>query len=83
MTLSIDTIEKNLLKVLNNLQPGETLTLTGTDGAPLALLISLKIEDTEEVSKKWLKEWNKLAKDVTSSWKDEKNSSEVLNEIRR
>ncbi len=49
ITLPIETAEKDLRALLEELNLGETVTLVGSEGVPQALLVSLKpvLRETE------------------------------------
>ena len=65
ITLIIETAEKDLRSLLEELNLGETVTLIGAEGVPRALLVSLKpalCEIPEEAG--WDARWDALARQV-------------------
>jgi antitoxin (DNA-binding transcriptional repressor) of toxin-antitoxin stability system len=58
--VSVDAAKKDLEKLLAVLPPGEAATLTGSEGEPLALLISMKSSQKRDTEKEWDAEWNSL-----------------------
>jgi len=85
--VSVEAAKKNLEEILMRLSPGETATLIGPEGRPLAVLVPLKSSikaprETEEVSG-WDEEWEDLARKIEMAWKSEKSALEILSEMRR
>ena len=64
---------------------GESITLIGPEGRPVALLVSLKSKKNESIKQTW--DWeariDTLAQKVSQAWKGEKTAVEVLSEMRR
>jgi hypothetical protein len=84
ITLPIETAEKDLRSLLEELNLGETVTLIGAEGVPRALLVSLKPvlrENQEEAD--WDARWDALARQVSQAWNSEKSAVELLTEMRR
>lgn len=84
ITLPIERAEQDLRGLIAQLNRGETVTLIGTEGVPIALLVSLKLtprENHEEVD--WDARWDALARQVGRAWKSEKSAVELLTEMRR
>ena len=84
ITLPIETAEKDLRSLLEELNLGETVTLIGAEGVPRALLVSLKPvlrENQEEAD--WDAHWDALARQVSQAWNSEKSAVELLTEMRR
>ena len=76
--------ECNLEKLLKGLSLGESITLTGPEGGPVALLISLKPEKTaQKTDIDWDAQMDDLAQRVSRSWKGERSAVDVLSEMRR
>ena len=84
ITLPIETAEKDLRSLLEELNLGETVTLIGAEGVPRALLVSLKpvLRETQEEAD-WDARWDALARQVSHAWKSEKSAVELLTEMRR
>jgi antitoxin (DNA-binding transcriptional repressor) of toxin-antitoxin stability system len=80
----IKNAECGLEELLKKLSLGETVTLTGDEGTPVALLVSLK---SREIQRKDFSDWearmDQLAQKVSRAWKDERSAVEVLSEMRR
>ena len=82
--LPIKMAESNLEELLKNLPLGESITLIGREGSPVALLISLKSGKIHKNrSDNWDTRMDTLAEKVSRAWKGEKNAVEVLSEMRR
>lgn len=81
--VSVDAAKKNLEDILAKLSPGETATLIGPEGKPMAVLVPLKSskEKAEEID--WDTEWEDLARKIDSAWKSEKSALQILTEMRR
>ena len=83
-TSPIERAERDLRGLIAQLNRGETVTLIGTEGVPIALLVSLKPtprENHEEAD--WDARWDALARQVSRAWKSEKSAVELLTEMRR
>lgn len=80
----IKNAECGLEELLKKLSVGETVTLTGDEGIPVALLVSLK---SSEIERKDFSDWevrmDELARKVSQAWKDERSAVEILSEMRR
>ncbi|MBM4050726.1 MAG: hypothetical protein FJ279_36980 [Planctomycetes bacterium] len=84
MTVSIDAAERDLKNLVDQLHLGETVTLLGAEGSPVAVLVSLKSDPAKgKVAADWLKGWEELAKQVGRAWKGDKSAVEVVSEMRR
>ncbi|HUS76744.1 MAG TPA: hypothetical protein VMY43_12165 [Methanothrix sp.] len=82
--VSIKNAECNLEELLKRLPFGESITLTGPEGCPVALLVSLKPGKAEQKSvSDWDVRMDELAQKVSLAWKGEKGAVEVLSEMRR
>jgi len=83
ITLPIETVERDLRALLEELNLGETVTLVGSGGVPQALLVSLKpaLRESREVD--WDARWDTLARQVSDAWQSEKGAVELLSEMRR
>ncbi len=81
--VSVDSAKKNLEDILAKLPPGETATLIGPEGKPMAVLVPLRSSEftTKEVD--WDSEWQALAHEIDSAWKSKKSALEILTEMRR
>ena len=83
ITLPIETAERDLRRLLEELNLGETVTLVGSAGVPQALLVSLKpvLRDTQAEAD-WDARWDALARQVSDAWQSEKSAVEFLSEMR-
>jgi hypothetical protein len=84
ITLPIETAERDLRSLLEELNLGDTVTLIGAEGMPEALLVSLKPVPREtEAEADWEARWAALARQVSDAWQSEKSAVELLSEMRR
>lgn len=82
--VSIKNAECKLEELLKKLPFGESITLTGPEGCPIALLVSLKPGKAERKPvSDWDAQMDDLAQKVSLAWKGEKSAVEVLSEMRR
>ena len=83
-TLSVDRAAQDLQTVLQQLHLGETVTLIGDEGAPEALLVSLRARRAERHTvADWDERWDELANRIGDAWESEKSAVELLTEMRR
>jgi hypothetical protein len=84
ITLPIETAERDLRSLLEELNLGDTVTLIGSEGMPRALLVSLKLvlRETEAEADREAR-WDALARQVSDAWQSEKSAVEFLSEMRR
>jgi antitoxin (DNA-binding transcriptional repressor) of toxin-antitoxin stability system len=74
----------NLEELIKRLSLGESITLIGPEGSPVALLVSLKPEKAERrLASDWDARMDDLARKVSCAWKGEKSAVESLSEMRR
>ena len=81
--MPVETAQKDLKRLLDELQLGETVTLLGSEGVPQALLISLNAAERPKSVPDWDARWETLALKVTQAWKIDRSALEVLTEMRR
>jgi antitoxin (DNA-binding transcriptional repressor) of toxin-antitoxin stability system len=81
--VSVDSAKKNLEDILAKLSPGETATLIGPEGRPMAVLVPLRSFENVVKEIDWDAEWQVLAREIDSAWKSEKSALEILAEMRR
>jgi len=81
--VSVASAKKNLEDILARLSPGETATLIGPEGRPMAVLVPLKSSEESEEKIDWDTEWEAVAKEIDAVWKSKKSAIEVLTEMRR
>jgi antitoxin (DNA-binding transcriptional repressor) of toxin-antitoxin stability system len=82
--MPIKNAECNLEELLKGLSFGESITLTGPEGGPVALLVSLKpgrIVPRSDID--WDARMDDLARKVSCAWKGEKSAVDILSEMRR
>jgi hypothetical protein len=84
ITVPMETAERELRSLLEQLRLGETATLVGSEGAPEALLVSLKSSTgrLQPVSD-WDTRWDALAQKVSQARRGEQSAVEILAEMRR
>jgi antitoxin (DNA-binding transcriptional repressor) of toxin-antitoxin stability system len=84
ITLPIETAERDLKGLLEELNLGETVTLISAEGMPQALLVSLRPVSREiEGEADWEARWAALARQVSDAWRSERSAVELLSEMRR
>jgi antitoxin (DNA-binding transcriptional repressor) of toxin-antitoxin stability system len=81
--VSVDSAKKNLEDILAKLSPGETATLIGPEGRPMAVLVPLRSSDDVVKEIDWDEEWQALAHEIDSAWKSKKSALEILAEMKR
>jgi antitoxin (DNA-binding transcriptional repressor) of toxin-antitoxin stability system len=83
-TLPIETAERDLRRLLDELDLGDTVTLIGSEGVPQALLVSLRAAPREAlIESDWEVRWDALAQQVSEAWKSKKSAVELLSEMQR
>jgi hypothetical protein len=83
-TLPIETAERDLRRLLEELDLGDTVTLIGSEGVPQTLLVSLRSALHEAPAESdWEARWDVLAQQVSEAWQSEKSAVELLSEMRR
>ncbi len=81
--VSVAAAKKNLEDILAKLSPGETATLIGPEGRPMAVIVPLKSAENSAKEIDWDAEWETLAREIDSAWKGRKSALEILAEMRR
>jgi hypothetical protein len=81
--VSVSSAKKNLEDILAKRSPGETATLIGPEGRPMAVLVPLRSSEDVAAEIDWDAEWQALAHEIDSAWKSEKSALEILAEMRR
>ena len=83
-SVPIETAERDLRRLLEELDLGDTVTLIGSEGVPQALLVSLRPTlHKAPVEAGWEARWDALARRVSEAWQSEKGAVELLSEMRR
>ena len=84
VAVPLETAERDLTQLVNRLHWGETITLVGPEGAPVAMMVSLKPASLEVGSVvDWWTRWDELTRKVSRAWKGDKSAVEILAEMRR
>jgi antitoxin (DNA-binding transcriptional repressor) of toxin-antitoxin stability system len=84
MVLPVKEAKRNLEQLLEELDLGQTLTLLGSEGAPVAVVVSVKpTRPAAEPVDDWEVRWRRLAEDVGRAWQGDKSAVEVIAEMRR
>lgn len=88
IALTIEELNTGLKHWLNRLNLGETITLLGPDGTPMAVVVSLKPPPTPRSASEWRGDewrltWMAVAEHIDRSWKSDKSALEILAEMRR
>jgi antitoxin (DNA-binding transcriptional repressor) of toxin-antitoxin stability system len=82
--VSVKNAQCKLEELLLRLPFGESITLTGRDGRPVALLVSLKQGRSAQTPvSDWDARMDELAQKISRAWKGEKSGIDVLSEMRR
>ena len=83
VAMPIEVAKRDLEGLLERLRAGETITLLGSGGVPLAVLVSLKPTPSKPQSvSDWLARWDALTQQVSQAWKSDKSAVEILTEMR-
>lgn len=83
-SISIDEAQNRLKELLEEMPPGERVTVVNPEGDPLALLVSLKSIPVEPLSwEEWQARWHALAEKIDKAWQGDKSAVEILSEMRR
>jgi len=83
-SISIDATGPKLKELLEHLPKGETVSILGSDGEPMAVVIPAEPPTDEAVSPEvWIAEWRALAQEIGKAWKSDKSAVELLSEMRR
>lgn len=86
IAVPVKAAESNLEELLKQLRLGETITLIGSEGKPVALLVSLEAAKNgpkPTPASDWEARLDTLAQKVSLAWKSEKSAVETLSEMRR
>ena len=82
--MPIKNAECNLEKLLKGLSFGESITLIGPEGGPVALLVSLRPGKVlQKPAVDWDARMDDLARKVSRAWRGEKSAVDILSEMRR
>ena len=84
-TVPIDIAARELGALVCKLHRGETLTLVDAEGAPVAVLVSLKPgpESRSPAPDGFGERWEALAGEIGRAWQGEQSAVQVLAEMRR
>lgn len=87
MMVSLEKAKQDLDKLLVQLPLGETLTLVDANGAPTAVVVSLKEYEPTKAETltpdAWGAAWNAFVKEVDEAWLGEESMVNTLLEMRR
>ena len=84
ITMPLEAAVRDLRRLLEELEPGETVTLTGAEGEPEALLVSLKQDVHEaEAEADYEARWDELSPRVSRAWRSDRSAVELVTEMRR
>ena len=82
--ISVEALGRELRELLDRLPAGESVTLVGADGKPVARVIAIPPQQDQPTSgQDLLAEWEELAQEVSKDWKSQRTALEVLSEMRR
>ena len=83
--MPVEQIKHNLDSLLQGMRSGETVTVLGSEGEPLAVFVSLNPSTPPQAQSEddWEAEWDELARRISQAWKSEKGAVETLLEMRR
>ena len=83
-TVSLESLGKGLMDLLERLPAGEAVTVVRADGKPVAVLYAMKPQSEPAMSDDDLfAQWEELAQRVSKAWKSDKSALEILSEMRR
>ena len=84
MAVPVETVERDLKHLLERLRLGEAVTIVGSEGTPVAVLVSLKpAPESTELASDWEARWDALAHKVSQAWKSDESAVGTLTEMRR
>lgn len=85
VAVPIEVVNTQLEDLLKQMRPGETITLIGSEGTPLAVVVPLKAQPAAEAvpGREWKAAWQALAEEIGRAWKGSKSAVDVLAEMRR
>lgn len=82
-SISIETVGRELESILEQLSPGESVTLVDSNGSPVAVLLSLSQAEGKLSSAEWLARWDAVSEKISKAWQGDKGAVETLLEMRR
>jgi antitoxin (DNA-binding transcriptional repressor) of toxin-antitoxin stability system len=81
--ISVEALGRELRELLDRLPAGESVTVVGADGKPVAMLYTVKGRSEPAMSdEEWFAKWEELAKRISKAWKSDKSALEILSEMR-
>ena len=81
-SITIETAKRNLDALIEQMRTGDTITLTKSDGEPVAVIMPMETAQKMEASE-WQARWDAMVEKVSRSWTSDKSALEVLQEMRR
>lgn len=84
-TIPVEIAARELGKLVGKLHGGETLTLVDSEGAPVAVLVSVRpgMPPKTPAAEGFWDRWEALAEEIGRAWDGEKSAVQVLAEMRR
>lgn len=82
-TITLEKALQSLIELLQELTPGDTVTLVEANGTPVAVLVSIGPPVVSPSIPDWSQRWRKLAVKIGQAWKTEQSGLQVLAEMRR
>ena len=82
-TITLDEAAYNLEELLRGLSPGDTVTLVEANGAPLAVLVTIRPAVPCPSVPDWSRRWRELAGEIGQAWKAEQSALQILADMRR
>ena len=81
-TVHVEIAAQELVNLVGKLHQGETLTLVDSEGAPVAVLVSVRPGPVREklAPSEWMAQWDDLSRRVGEAWQNDKSALEVLAE---
>lgn len=82
-TITLDEAAQHLKTLLRELSVGDTVTLTETNGVPLAVLVGINPVASSSPILDWSQRWHQLAAQINQAWQTEQSALQILAEMRR
>ena len=93
ISLPIQNVKENFSELVSQLYFGDTVTVLGDDGIPIAIMFAVKSRIVQRNHSKsrqkikkykdWLTEWDQLAQEIGTNWKPAISAVEAVAEQRR
>jgi antitoxin (DNA-binding transcriptional repressor) of toxin-antitoxin stability system len=82
-SVEVDSVARDLKRVLEQLDIGESVTLVDSRGTPVAVLVSLRSRGAQLADEDWDARWDLLAQQVSEKWQGDASALETLARMRR